>query len=230
MDAEAWESLFRKTADDVRLSAGERTTLRETIREGGLDERVRAVLRRRAFEVAREHSFSGPPGAALDWLEDVLKLLLPDVVEAPCAEVHFSPGELCARRIVAAFHACRATADVCVFTITDDRLTGAMLAAHQRGAKVRVVTDNDKAFDEGSDVRRLAAAGIPVRVDDSPYHMHHKFAIFDRRTLLTGSYNWTVGAAMNNQENMLVIDDRRLLAAFQGEFERLWEKFAGTPL
>jgi cardiolipin hydrolase len=230
MDAEALAALLRKTADDDRLSASERSALRDRIREASLDERVRAVLRHRAFELAREHAFSGPPGAALDWLEDVLKLLLPEHVDVPLAEVHFSPGELCARRIVAQFNVARRAVDVCVFTITDDRLSDAIHAAHQRGVKVRIVTDNDKAFDEGSDVRRLAAAGVPVRVDDSPFHMHHKFAIFDGKALLTGSYNWTRGAAMNNQENMMAIDDPRLVAAFQGEFDRLWEKFAGTPL
>ena len=230
MDADALEALLRQTADDDRLSGSERTVLRERIREAALDERVRAVLRHRAFEVARQHAFTGPPGVELTWLEDVLKLLLPEHVDVPLAEVHFSPGELCARRIIAQFHVARRSVDVCVFTITDDRLSGAILAAHQRGVKVRIVTDNDKAFDEGSDVRRMAAAGVPVRVDDSPYHMHHKFAIFDGKALLTGSYNWTVGAAMNNQENLMAIDDARLVLAFQGEFDRLWERFAATSL
>ena len=30
-----------------------------------------------------------------------------------------------------------------------------------------------------SDVVQFAHAGIPVLVDDSPYFMHHKFALFD---------------------------------------------------
>lgn len=218
-----WEGMLRQTADDGKLSAGERGALRERLREAALDDRVRAVLRSKAFEMARG-------GAPLDWLEDVVKLLLPSA-EAPAAvDVQFSPGEACRQRIVAQFGGCRRTSEVCVFTITDDRITGAILAAHARGVKVRVVTDNEKAYDAGSDVRRLAAAGVPVRVDASPYHMHHKFAIFDGRLLLTGSYNWTVGAALNNEENLVAGDDRRLVGAFSGEFERLWEKFASTPL
>jgi cardiolipin hydrolase len=55
--------------------------------------------------------------------------------------------------------------------------------------------------------------------------MHHKFAIFDRTYLVTGSYNWTRSAASYNEENIVVSDDRRLVSAFSGTFEKLWEKF-----
>jgi phosphatidylserine/phosphatidylglycerophosphate/cardiolipin synthase-like enzyme len=60
--------------------------------------------------------------------------------------------------------------------------------------------------------------------------MHHKFAIFDEGVVLTGSYNWTRGAAMSNEENLILSNDRRLLTAFRGEFERLWKKFEGNRL
>ena len=120
----------------------------------------------------------------------------------------------------------RNTADLCVFTITDDRISSSILAAHARGVRVRIITDNDKAHDLGSDIERLAAAGIAVRIDRTPFHMHHKFAIIDGRRLLNGSYNWTRGAARDNQENLIVCDDARLVAAFQQEFEQLWTRFA----
>ena len=57
--------------------------------------------------------------------------------------------------------------------------------------------------------------------------MHHKFAIFDGRTLLNGSYNWTRGAARDNQENVMISDDQRLVAQFQGEFDRLGDVRVG---
>lgn len=77
-------------------------------------------------------------------------------------------------------------------------------------------------FDEGSDIQRLKNAGIEVRTDRTPAHMHHKFAIFDRQTLLTGSYNWTRSAAEHNHENVVVTADARLTEAFDEAFERIW--------
>jgi phosphatidylserine/phosphatidylglycerophosphate/cardiolipin synthase-like enzyme len=222
-----WNLMLRRTADDDRLSRGERAALRGRIQEAALDERLRAVLRSQAFGIAREHLASGPSAAVLDWLEDVVKLLVPDSEAPATVEAHFSPGEECRRRIISLFGACRRSADACVFTLTDDRISAAVIEAHRRGVVVRIVTDDEKARDVGSDARRLAAAGIPVRVDDSPYHMHHKFAVFDGASLLTGSYNWTVGAALNNQENLVTSNDPRLVGPFIREFERLWTKFEG---
>ena len=118
----------------------------------------------------------------------------------------------------------RQTADVCVFTVTDDRITRVLIDAQRRGVAVRLITDNDKSHDLGSDVEQIAAAGVAVKVDRTPFHMHHKYAIFDGVRLLNGSYNWTRGAANDNEENLIDTGDPRLLEAFRRHFEMLWEK------
>jgi phosphatidylserine/phosphatidylglycerophosphate/cardiolipin synthase-like enzyme len=233
MNLQEWEGMLRKTAEDSKLTHAERTALRECLREASIDDHSRGILRGRAFEIAREMVQTAvAPAEALGWLEELNKVLLPPTGDGHelRAEVQFSPGEACQRRICMLFEHCRHAVDVCVFTITDDRITEAMMKAKGRGVAIRVVTDNEKAYDEGSDVRRLAQAGIPVRVDDSPFHMHHKFAIYDGGLVLTGSYNWTLGAARNNQENLIVSNDRRFLQGFKGEFERLWKLFERNPL
>lgn len=228
---ELFQSL-RQSAIDSHLSGGERQLLRETIRRAALNEQTRGVLRARAFDLAREQAGGANVDAVLDWLEDVNELLLPSrgADAQPLVEAHFSPGEDCVHRIIALLDGCRSSADLCVFTITDDRITAAIGEARRRGVMVRIITDNDKLYDPGSDVQRLTQLGIPVRVDDSPYHMHHKFAVYDATIVLTGSYNWTRGAANNNEENLVITDDRRLLTAFAGEFERLWDRFAAYEL
>jgi phosphatidylserine/phosphatidylglycerophosphate/cardiolipin synthase-like enzyme len=232
LDIAAWDRMLLQTLDDERLSTSERQALRETIKDAALDDRNRALLRSRVFEIARGKLSGDRSAPIVDWLEELSKLLLPFSGESgePLVEAHFSPGEACVRRIRGLLENAHRSADICVFTITDDRIAEAVLAAHRRGIAVRVITDNEKAQDLGSDAIPLARAGIPVRVDDSAYHMHHKFAIFDGDTLLTGSYNWTRGAALNNEENLIIANDRRLLTAFNGEFERLWVKFAHNPL
>ena len=42
---------------------------------------------------------------------------------------------------------------------------------------------------------------------------------------LMGSYNWTRGAAKNNEENFLITDDARLVKAYERELERIWLRF-----
>ncbi len=55
--------------------------------------------------------------------------------------------------------------------------------------------------------------------------MHQKFAVIDRKVVLTGSYNWTASAENFNDENLLLFRDAGPLAEeFRKEFFRLWEK------
>jgi len=111
---------------------------------------------------------------------------------------------------------------ICVFTISDDRLSDAIMNAHRNGLTVRVISDNDKMYDRGSDVGRLSQAGVNVRIDLSPEHMHHKFMIIDGRTVMTGSYNWTRSGETRNEENLISVDDPQLAIRFTEEFERIW--------
>jgi len=169
--------------------------------------------------------------SALNWLERIIKLLTPLASAGPSANVAeacFSPRHDCAARIVRLFENARQAVEVCVFTITDDRIAEAMARAHRRGVRLRVITDDEKLLDPGSDIRRLSEAGIQIRVDRSPHHMHHKFAIFDDGVLLTGSYNWTRSAALDNEENFLLTSEPRLVRPFAELFEELWRKFEGS--
>jgi len=56
--------------------------------------------------------------------------------------------------------------------------------------------------------------------------MHHKFAIFDGKLLVTGSYNWTDSAERYNHENVLVLEDPAIINRYQTRFNRL---FNGSP-
>lgn len=50
--------------------------------------------------------------------------------------------------------------------------------------------------------------------------MHNKFAIFDLREVVTGSYNYTKGASYNN-ENIVVIKDENTVDRFVNEFKKI---------
>ncbi len=219
-----------QTLDDHRLSRTEKTALRAALADGGIDAERVALVRARAFQMARE-ALAQPstPASVLDWLEDVVKTLYAaerdDRPSATVADALFSPGDGPLLRLCALMLHARHSVDACVFTITDDRISRAIEAAHHREVCVRIVTDHEKALDLGSDIERLARSGILVRKDRSAAHMHHKFCVIDGTTLVTGSYNWTRSAAQDNEENMLVTDDVRLVRPFAAAFERLWIAF-----
>ena len=84
------------------------------------------------------------------------------------------------------------TIDLAIFSFTNDDLAGEILAAHKRGVKVRIITDDEAMKGKGADAQRMSDGGIPVRCDSEvAYHMHNKFMIVDSLFLVTGSFNWT---------------------------------------
>ena len=227
MDFTQLDQTLREYVADSKLDDRERFELREI--GARIDaERIR-YLRNRAFEMARELMLADASKtvAVLRWLEQVVKTL--DLASIPAAAgttAFFTPGDSCLRRLRELCRGARRTIEVCVYTIADDRLTEELVAAHRRGVRVRIISDNDKRFDTGSDVPQLAAEGIEVRLDDTPFHMHHKFALFDGESLANGSFNWTRSASSSNQENLVVSKDAYLVKCFGGQFECLWGRFS----
>ena len=226
MDFDSLDRQLRDSAQDLSLSNEERSALRELGVELPPD-RLR-FLRNRAFDIAREQVAANPAEALpmLKWVEQVVRTL--DVNAGPVetlTSTYFSPGDACMQRLRALCAGARQTLDICVFTISDDRLSGVILDAHKRGVVVRIISDNDKVYDDGNDIRRLSDADIPVRVDHSEYHMHHKFALFDGKQLANGSFNWTRTATEHNDENLVVSNDRNLVRSFAQQFEVLWGRY-----
>lgn len=221
---------FRQAFADVNLSPTEARQLRDQLREFQQQHGNVEHLRHRLYELAKARFNTFKDKAVIEWLEAASALLpapalaTPVAPPASSAQVYFSPGQECVTAIREFIGEARHTLDVCVFTVADDRLTDALLAAHRRGVRVRLLTDNEKLFDRGSDVRQLRAAGLAVRTDQSANHMHHKFALADSRAVLTGSYNWTRSAAEFNLENLLITADPAIVQPYVTEFSRLWEQ------
>lgn len=227
MIPEPLSQALASTLADGSISGGEKKALTEFLGDFVTSEQRRGALLHAVGELALGNLADPRDKKILEWVLDVVRCF-PQVsaLEPRRFESWFCPGEEATQRVIQLLDFSREKIDICVFTITDDRITAAILRAQGRGLKVRIVTDNDKANDLGSDIDRLAGAGIPVVRDPGPEHMHHKFAIFDERYLLTGSFNWT-RATEKNLENFLVTDETQLLAPYQKEFGRLWEMFGG---
>ena len=228
-DHEVREKL-RASLQDGQLDRAERDEFQLWLESSAVDGSKRAVYQSMTFDLARAamEAQSVPHLSVLNWLEKIVKLLTPlaaTIQQLDIAEACFTPQHDGAARIARLFGEAKQSVEVCVFTITDDRITSAMLAAHRRSVQVRVITDNEKRLDPGSDIERLIQSGLAVRQDNTEFHMHHKFAAFDQRVLLTGSYNWTRAAALHNEENFVLTSEVRLVRPFLALFEQLWRQF-----
>ena len=122
------------------------------------------------------------------------------------------------------------TVDLCFYEIDSDTIIGAILAAHNSGTQVRLITD-DAYLPE---VQELLDASVPVLSDSagSVYiykDMHNKFAVFDAEWVWTGSYNATENGTFGNANNALLFRSEATAEAYTAEFQEMWGSTTATP-
>jgi len=126
--------------------------------------------------------------------------------------------------LFAAISDCKKSLDMCLFLITLTDMASLAIRLMQDGVRVRVIVDHSNIGLTGCQVSRLREAGVRVVSRKLNGLMHHKFAVVDGRVIITGSFNWTSQAIYNNNENVIISSNKKLVEPFVVEFERLWEE------
>ena len=141
------------------------------------------------------------------------------------SEAYFSPGGGIQDQIIRRVHLAGSTIDIAMYSFTSEALAEALVDAHERGVKIRVIRDASQSHNKHDENAFLRAHGIDVRVMKGKNReiFHDKFAIFDGKLLETGSFNWTANGEKYNHENIIFFTDAELIKAFQQEFEKLWK-------
>ncbi len=75
----------------------------------------------------------------------------------------------------------------------------------------------------------LFCAGIDIKQDGNPDILHHKVFIIDNSIVALGSFNFSGNAADSNDENMLIIHNTDVAAAYLAEFDRRWAEAETMP-
>jgi competence ComEA-like helix-hairpin-helix protein len=112
--------------------------------------------------------------------------------------------------------------DMALYKLTHPEVLDAILDAHGRGLRVRMVSDSvhRQLADVAPIYDLIEQAGIGVMYDYRSADMHHKFVVRDNRTVWMGSYN-PLNMERTHAENALVINDRQVAGAFAREFAQM---------
>ena len=143
--------------------------------------------------------------------------------ELPSAqtEVYFCQEGGCVERALGLATEAEGSLWVAMYSFTHDELAQGLAAAAGRGVEVFVLLERSQASPV---VRVLTEGGVSVRLDGNGKAMHHKFAVVDDRLVATGSFNWTVNGAFQNDENLVVLHSEEVAGRFATEFLRVWEE------
>lgn len=148
---------------------------------------------------------------------------------------YFGPDDEPIKPIVKMIDRANSTVDIACFVFSSPEIGQACKAAHRRGVTVRVLVDNLYASDAATKrwtyvpFRDLSKAGITFRYDNEKSKFHHKMVIVDRQLVMIGSMNLSTTGANENDENLVIIQDKNLGEKCGREFENLWQMYDGKP-
>ena len=139
----------------------------------------------------------------------------------PHVSNYFSPGRNPVREIIGFIRRCDTRLDIAVYSLTHDEITAELIAAHERGVAIRILTDKVQASSRYADDERLEQAGIDVRRDTRSGSMHAKYCI-EPGAVCLGSHNWTKSAETKNVEHWSIIRLKYVVREYQEHFEKIW--------
>lgn len=120
-----------------------------------------------------------------------------------------------------------------VYMFTDQKIAQAFVDAFQRGVDVQIILDQISMGSRAGKGLFLKQHGVPIFIHKTEYYnpytmplMHNKFFIFGKNrenssVLWTGSWNCTLGGSQRNDENVVVLDDGKVIDLFFKNFIRL---------
>ncbi len=116
--------------------------------------------------------------------------------------------------------------DIALHSFTDDQLGDAVVRAARRGVSVRAIlgAGQDKVL--GGECDKLVAANVQVVIVGSEVLFSDRFVVIDKRTVITGSYDWSDYSDKSRYDDVLFIScpaGSNTAQQFAAEFEQLWQ-------
>ena len=150
-------------------------------------------------------------------------------------QMNFPPSVSYRNRAVAAYNAENTAIDVNMFRITDQNHSNAMIAAVQRGVKVRLITEQeeyrnpDRLWDAWN-VDRMCVAGVAIRQRGHQGLNHEKVILLRGQTMIIfGSSNWTTPSDQSQEEHNEFTTKPYFYQWFSSQFSRKWNNTGPSP-
>ena len=118
---------------------------------------------------------------------------------------HFSPKGGCRDVIVGEIDKARREVLMQAYSFTCKNIAEALVRAAGRGVTVCVLLDRSNEAETHTELGDIRGHGIEVLIDGCHAIAHNKVMLIDRKTVITGSFNFTNQAEHENAENLLVL-------------------------
>jgi phosphatidylserine/phosphatidylglycerophosphate/cardiolipin synthase-like enzyme len=129
----------------------------------------------------------------------------PAPVPMPHCSVYFSPRGGAQAAILHQIELSEVEIKIQAYSFTSRPIAEALIDARRRGVKVEVCADDSNKNPDTSITDELVDGGVSVFLDTKHAISHSKVMVIDRRTVISGSFNFSRAAESSNLENLLVI-------------------------
>jgi phosphatidylserine/phosphatidylglycerophosphate/cardiolipin synthase-like enzyme len=138
----------------------------------------------------------------------------------PFSVVDFhSPKGGCTEAVVRAIERARREVLMQAYSFTSKPIADALIAAKGRGIHVEILLDKSNQQETYTELGHMLEQGLAPHIDAQHAIAHNKIMIIDRKTLITGSFNFTHQAEAENAENLLIIrGNSQLLKSYYDNF------------
>lgn len=136
-------------------------------------------------------------------------------------ETYFCPDDHCARHVQEELGKAKESIFFMAFSFTHQGIADVLLLKSLENITIAGVMEA-RQVTKYSVYQQLSYQRLNVTKDGNPRNLHHKTFIIDRETVVTGSFNPTDGGDKRNDENVVIIKDKKLAAEFLEEFEKVW--------
>lgn len=140
-------------------------------------------------------------------------------------DVYFSPKDKSiANAVIPLINKAKKYIYIPTFFLTDKRVTTALINAKQRGVDIKIIMDALNASVYHSKHKELRNAGIQVKTENYAGKMHSKSIIIDDKYTIIGSMNFSNTAETKNDENLLVIENKKIAEFYKEFFLYQWSR------
>lgn len=140
-------------------------------------------------------------------------------------EVLFGPEDGVAARLTGLILSAQESIRFMAFSFTRDDMGIAMQQVAAETGDVQGIFESRGSGTEYSELQRLHCESIAdVRTDGNGATFHHKAIIIDEYITITGSFNFSNNANERNDENLVVVWDEAVAAAYLSEFGQRWDE------
>lgn len=145
------------------------------------------------------------------------------------AEVYFDNIHL---EIIRLINSAQKSLKICVAWFTDYDIYRSLLLAQKKGVQISIMVANHE-FNNTSrvDFKELLRENCYVgyignlNAGRADRFMHNKFCVIDDQIVVSGSFNWTRKARLNDENIIVIKNDPNIVAKFNAKFENIKPKY-----